>query len=74
MARRKPEILAVLASQAEAEDLREAFDERAGILEYDAGLPKAEAELEAAKMTATRARNRGYGWASLGCETQRCWG
>lgn len=38
---------------AETEDLREHFEERAGILEYDAGLPRPEAELEAARITAT---------------------
>jgi len=31
------------------EDLREAFEERASILEYDAGLPRAVAEVEAYK-------------------------
>jgi hypothetical protein len=49
----------------EAEDLREHFEERAGILEFDAGLPRADVELEAARITATYARNRGYLWASL---------
>jgi hypothetical protein len=49
----------------ETEDLREHFEERAGILEADAGLPRAEAELEAAKLTTTLARNRGCLWASL---------
>jgi len=49
----------------EAEDLREHFEERAAILEFDAGLPRPEAELEAARITATYARNRGYLWASL---------
>lgn len=44
----------------EAEDLREHFKERAGILEYDAGLPRPEAEIESARITATLARNRGY--------------
>lgn len=51
--------------QAETADLREHLEERAGILEYDAGLARPEAELEATKMTATRARNRGYSWAAL---------
>ncbi|MGI8427642.1 MAG: hypothetical protein ACR2M4_13865, partial [Actinomycetota bacterium] len=50
---------------AAAEDLREAFEERAAILQYDAGLPRPEAEIEAARITATYARNRGYSWASL---------
>jgi len=49
----------------EAEDLREHFEERAGIIEHDAGLPRPEAELEAARITSTYARNRGYLWASL---------
>jgi TubC N-terminal docking domain len=49
----------------EVEDLREAFEERAGILEFDAGMLRPEAELEAARITATLARNRGYLWASL---------
>jgi hypothetical protein len=34
-------------------------------LEHDAGLPRAEAEREAAKIVATLARNRRYLWASL---------
>lgn len=34
-------------------------------MEYDAGLPRLEAELEAARITVTLARNRGYLWASL---------
>ena len=63
----KPEILVALAYKvdAEAEDLREHFEERAGILEYDAGLPRAQAELEAARITVTYARNCCYQWASL---------
>jgi len=63
----KAELLAALASQAadEAEDLREFFDESAGIMEHDAGLPRPEAQIEAARMTATLARNRKYLWASL---------
>jgi TubC N-terminal docking domain len=48
-----------------ADDLREHFEERAAILEYDAGLPRPEAELEAARITATYARNCQYTWASL---------
>ncbi|MGH8565662.1 MAG: hypothetical protein ACREXW_16840 [Gammaproteobacteria bacterium] len=51
--------------QAEAEDLKEFFEERAAILEYDAGLPRSDAELEAGRLTATLARNRGYLWHSL---------
>jgi len=49
----------------EAADLKEFFEERAAILEHDAGLPRGEAQLEAARMTAALARNRGYLWASL---------
>lgn len=49
----------------QTEDLREHFEERAGILEHDGGLPRPEAEIEAARITATYARNRGYLWASL---------
>lgn len=49
----------------EAEDLREFFEERAGILEYDGGLPRPEAEREAGRITATLARNRRYLWTSL---------
>jgi hypothetical protein len=49
----------------ETEDLREHFEERSAILEHDAGLPRAEAEAEAARITATLARNRGYLWVSL---------
>ena len=47
------------------EDLREHWAERAAILEYDAGLPRAQAEDEASVMTATLARNRGYPWRAL---------
>ena len=49
----------------EAADLREFFEERAGILEHDAGLSRAEAELEAARIATAYARNRGYTWPSL---------
>lgn len=48
-----------------ADGLREAFEERAAILEHDAGLSRTQAELEAARMTATKARNRGYTWTAL---------
>jgi protein-disulfide isomerase-like protein with CxxC motif len=62
----KADILAALAQeQAAAQDLREAFEERAAVLQHDAGLPRADAELEAARITATYARNRGYLWATL---------
>lgn len=65
--RHKADLLAALAYNVdtEAEDLHEHFEERAGILEYDAELPRAEAELEAAKITSTYARNCCYQWASL---------
>jgi len=53
------------ATAREAEDLKEFFEERAGILDFDACLPKPEAELEAGRITATLARNCGYLWASL---------
>jgi hypothetical protein len=53
------------AGTREGEDLREAFEERAGILQFGAGLPRADAEAESARITATLARNRGYLWASL---------
>ncbi len=46
----KAELLEALQSVGAAEDLRDHFEERAGILEYDAGLPRPEAELEAAGM------------------------
>lgn len=49
----------------EGEDLREHFEERAGILDFDALLPRADAGLEAARLVATHARNRRYLWASL---------
>lgn len=63
---RKPEILVALQEITDqTEDLAEYFNERAAILEYDGGLPRAEAELEAARITATYARNAGYSWASL---------
>lgn len=61
----KPELLVALRAEDAAEDLREHFEERAGILEYDAGLPRAQAELEAARITVTYARNCCYQWASL---------
>lgn len=64
----KTELLAALRSRSDteaAEDLREHFEERAAILEHEAGLPRHTAELEAARMTCTLARNNGYTWASL---------
>jgi hypothetical protein len=53
----------------EVDDLLEYFDERAAILEYDAGLPRPEAELEAAKIAATLARN----WRDLWHPCGRRW-
>jgi len=48
----------------EPEDVREFFEEKTGILER-AGLPTPEAELEAARITATYARNKGHLWSGL---------
>ena len=45
---------------------RSFLEEGAGILEFDAGLPRAETELEAARITAAYARNRGYLWQPTG--------
>ena len=39
-----------------AEDLKEFFEERAGVLEFDAGLPRPEAEIEAARKGRTVVR------------------
>ncbi len=65
----KPDLLAYLRREETltdtVEDLREHFAERAAILKFDAGLPRERAETEAAKMTATLARNRGYPWRAL---------
>lgn len=73
VAAHKPEIMKILRRQdTEAEDLREYFEERAGILEHDGGLPRAEAECEAAKITATYARNQGYQWAALRSALSGC--
>lgn len=47
------------------EALREDFEERAGILEYDAGLPRAEAEFEACRMTGYRPAAAGVGQGEL---------
>lgn len=72
----KPELIALLTAGGievkEAEDLREYFEERAGILEYDAGLPRPEAELEAARMTATYAQNKRYSWRALRAALEGC--
>jgi hypothetical protein len=46
----------------EAADLKEFFEERAGVLQYDAGLPKPHPELEAARLVAADARNKRYSW------------
>jgi hypothetical protein len=43
----------------EAADLKEFFEERSAILECDAPLPRADAQLEAARITAALAKNRG---------------
>ncbi len=48
-----------------AEVLREHFEERAAILEYDGGLPRPEAEEQARRSTALLARNIGAPWAAL---------
>lgn len=74
----KPDILRELARPdpdrltLEADDLREHFTERAAILEYDAGLSRAQAELEAARMTAALARNRSYSWGALRAAMAAC--
>jgi hypothetical protein len=47
------------------EDLLEYFNERAAILEFDAGLSRAEAEEQARRATALLARNRGAPWCAL---------
>jgi hypothetical protein len=62
-----------LQESRQAEDLREAYSERAAILEYEGGLERAEAELEAAKMTVTLARNRRYTWGALDAALGRRW-
>jgi hypothetical protein len=49
----------------EGADLKEYFEARAGILQYDAGLPKPDAELEAARIVTAYARNKRYSWLSL---------
>lgn len=64
----KAELLATLTG----EGLREAFEERAAILEHDAGLSRPQAELEAARMIATKARNLGYTWTALRQSLSRC--
>jgi hypothetical protein len=58
---RKADLLAYLW----AEVLREHYEERAGILEYDGGLPRAEAEANARASTGLLARNLGLPWAAL---------
>lgn len=65
--RHKAELLALLHDPVAnaVEDLHEHWSERAAILEHDAGLPRAQAEEQAAAMTATLARNRAYPWQAL---------
>ena len=58
---RKPDLLAYLW----AEVLREHYEERAGILEYDGGLSRAEAEANARASTGLLARSLGLPWAAL---------
>jgi hypothetical protein len=48
-----------------AEVLLEYYEERAGILEHDGGLPRAEAEANARASTGLLARNLGLPWAAL---------
>jgi hypothetical protein len=48
-----------------AEVLREHYEERAAILEYEGGLPRAEAEANARASTGLLARNLGLPWAAL---------
>jgi hypothetical protein len=48
-----------------AEMLREHYQERAGILEHDGGLPRAEAEASARASAGLLARNLGLPWAAL---------
>jgi hypothetical protein len=57
----KPALLILLWTEA----LREHFEERAAILEYDGGLSHAEAEEQAKRSTALLARNMGAPWAAL---------
>jgi len=59
--RAKPDLLVCLW----AETLREHYEERAAILEYDGGLPRAEAETSARASTGLLARNLGLPWAAL---------
>jgi hypothetical protein len=47
------------------ERLRDCFEERAAILEYDARLPRHEAEEQARRATAMLARRLGAPWAAL---------
>ncbi|MCA1702023.1 MAG: hypothetical protein LC808_01620 [Actinobacteria bacterium] len=62
----KPCILKALAqASGEVKDLKQMFDGCARILEHLAGMSRDEAGLEAGRIAATLARNRGYAWASL---------
>jgi hypothetical protein len=56
---------AVLLAYLWAEMLREHYEERAGILEHDGRLPRAEAEANARASTGLLARNLGLPWAAL---------
>jgi hypothetical protein len=56
---------AALLAYLWAEMLREHYEERAGILEHDGGLPRAEAEANARASTGLLARNLGLPWAAL---------
>jgi hypothetical protein len=58
---RKADLIAYLW----AEVLREHYEERAGILEHDGGLPRAEAEASARASAGLLARNLGLPWAAL---------
>ncbi|MGB9670678.1 MAG: hypothetical protein ACPLXR_05955 [Halothiobacillaceae bacterium] len=57
----KPGLLACLW----AETLKEHFEERAAILEFDGGIPREEAEAAARASTGLLARNLGLPWAAL---------
>jgi len=52
------------AMPAESKELK-GFEGKTGILEHGAGLPRPDAEIEAARITATLARNRSSSLASL---------
>jgi len=50
-------VAATVEVKDEQEELREAFEERAGILEFDAGMSREDAEREAARLTGYATRN-----------------